>query len=270
MNGWIPTSYALLRADAMVRMSDSDRPIISPWDAEELEVTLHKIEERHWIQLSDLQVGGTRQDISVLANLAGKSSHPKPPPPKQPLRLENTLGFYAQQLFEAEAAEYPNEPQLEHWLLKLAERVCDRVMRGIKAVEAAGHPWKTLAHHGLSDEQMRTSVGESLEQAAAKCLEKKRALPPPKKQPSPPAMPIKSIAPASTISPVKEQLLLLIEETRLTRDQVAEDIGIDLRNHYRHLSGNVIPGKKMVLRYEQYFSKKLARPVRISLPSKDH
>jgi hypothetical protein len=250
-------------------MSDSDRPILSPWDIEELGVELHEIEARHWVQLSELQVGITQQDgVFALVALAGKLGPPKPPEPQQPLRLTNALWSYSQQMFDVEASKYPDDPQLEHWLLKLAEKVSDRVMRGVRAVEANGKPWKSLAHHGLTEERMRTIAGDALKSSIAKWLEKKRATPPDAKRLSPPIAPAKPPASISAVRPVKDQIAALIEETRLTNEKMAEGVGLNVRTPYRHVSGEFAPGKRTVAKYEQFFSRKLGRPVRIDMPPK--
>jgi hypothetical protein len=65
--------------------------------------------------------------------------------------------------------------------------------------------------------------------------------------------------PADSIS---AQLAELFEESRLTREYVAEQIGIDKRNVFRHLRG-IVPRPRQIAAYETFFTERLNRQIRL-------
>lgn len=62
------------------------------------------------------------------------------------------------------------------------------------------------------------------------------------------------------VSPLANQLRVLRDESNLTTDQIAERIGIDPRNVYRHLKG-VIPRPSQMKAYEELFTETLGRKI---------
>ena len=60
----------------------------------------------------------------------------------------------------------------------------------------------------------------------------------------------------------------LLDESRLRPEDIAEDIGIQARNVYRHLAGETVPSLVNVGKYERALSKRLGRPVKLPIPLK--
>ena len=73
------------------------------------------------------------------------------------------------------------------------------------------------------------------------------------------------VAPASPES-IGKQIKAYMLEARLTKGKVAEVLGVDPRTVARHRSGEAIPRLDQVHGYEQLFSKRLNRPVRLQMP----
>ena len=73
---------------------------------------------------------------------------------------------------------------------------------------------------------------------------------------------------ARPVSPksVSEQIKAYMLEARLSKGEVANALGVDPRTVARHRSGTAIPRLDQVHGYEQLFSKRLNRPVRLEMP----
>ena len=67
---------------------------------------------------------------------------------------------------------------------------------------------------------------------------------------------------------IKEQLKQLLIDCRWRPEDIAEEIGIQPRNVYRHLAGETFPTLVNVGKYEKAISKRLGRPVKLPTPSK--
>jgi hypothetical protein len=67
---------------------------------------------------------------------------------------------------------------------------------------------------------------------------------------------------ATSSEEVGSQIRDLMNEARLTKEALAEGIGIQERNVYRHLAGTP-PRAKTIAAYEEFFSKKLKRSVQL-------
>jgi hypothetical protein len=83
----------------------------------------------------------------------------------------------------------------------------------------------------------------------------------------------KEISPGPTATPNPTQrfsdaLRSLLDEARWTSEMVAEKVGIDPRNVYRHLSEDTMPTKANVGKYEEVLSKQLNRKVILPTPEK--
>lgn len=249
--------------------------ILTPWEAEELAAELHKVDETFWASLAEFLTGTSRTaGILAFANPL-ESPPPRPTPPKQPLHFGEVIDRYASVLFDTEADFYPNGERLEQWLSELAQKCCSRVMVGIRSVEAAGRPWKTLEHHGLTDAQMREIAEKSAMSRVDYWIKKKRTPEPEKADQTKsggviPRSTVPFAKPSTEPMDLAQQLRTLAEESRRTNEQIADGVSLNLRTFYRHLSGDVIPGKQTILRYEQFFLKALGRKVRLDVPSRRH
>lgn len=67
---------------------------------------------------------------------------------------------------------------------------------------------------------------------------------------------------------IKDELRRLLDESRLRPEDIAEEIGIEPRNVYRHLSGDTVPSLVNVGKYEKALSEHLGRNVRLPTPEK--
>ena len=71
----------------------SDRPPLHPIMREQIDMLLHKVDERHWPQITAMRV---------------KSYYPAdtPVPPQSPEHLRQEIHWYASMLFKTEADQY--------------------------------------------------------------------------------------------------------------------------------------------------------------------
>jgi len=77
--------------------------------------------------------------------------------------------------------------------------------------------------------------------------------------------PLTQIENRETANNFGRQLQALLDECRLTAEEAAEVIDISPRSVYRHLAGEARPHKRHLAAYEQAFSKRLQKPVRIEI-----
>jgi hypothetical protein len=64
------------------------------------------------------------------------------------------------------------------------------------------------------------------------------------------------------------ELKRLLEEARIRPEDIAEEIGIDARNVYRHIAGKNQPSLVNIGQYEKAFSKRLGRKIALPTPAK--
>jgi hypothetical protein len=124
----------------------------------------------------------------------------------------------------------------------------------------------SLMYHGVSEAEMREVIRTELRSDIDKVL----AIEPPKNAPPKQAIQ-QTIAPVQMTlvhSALHEQLIALLDECRLTREDLADAAGITLRSVYRHLSGEVRPRGHQIAAYEKHFSKVLGREVRLQMSAK--
>src|ERR1700678_2766822 len=98
-------------------MTKSDRPTLGLDIEYQIETAQNQTHTSFWPQLEQLQVPTPEADAA--ARKVWPMTQFQPPSPKRPHALRHVLGNYASLLFESEAAFYPNDPQLLHWLSKL-------------------------------------------------------------------------------------------------------------------------------------------------------
>ena len=67
---------------------------------------------------------------------------------------------------------------------------------------------------------------------------------------------------------IGEELKQLLIDCRCRPEDIAEEIGIQPRNVYRHLAGETVPSLVNVGKYEKALSKRLGRSVKLPLPAK--
>jgi DNA-binding transcriptional ArsR family regulator len=230
-------------------MDNLDRPNLGPQAYEEIDVALHEVDKTYWDKLRKMQVG-----LGFTINIF--EAHPTPP--KRPLRLRDILRSYAQELFSTEANEYPQHSQLQHWRLKLTERVSKRVMDSVQKIEDKGMTISTLDYHGLTQSQMRDIVDEALQEIIEAIS---RQLPEGLKLPSNNQM-------SDNETTISDQLEAVRNEAHLTVEQIAEKMGLAVRSVSRHLSGKAEPRPNNLRQYEKMFSHELRKPIRLRTSGK--
>jgi hypothetical protein len=65
---------------------------------------------------------------------------------------------------------------------------------------------------------------------------------------------------------ISTTLGVLKKETHLSAQKIADGIEIDLRSVQRHLSGDAVPRGSQIAAYEEFFSKKLGRAIKLETP----
>jgi hypothetical protein len=137
-----------------------DRPNLGSEVFEQIEVEMHFQDMRYWKLLASLQMPtplATKHEVS--------SVNDGPPPPLLPVKLSNTITEYVLSLIEVEASKYPKpHPGIRVWMEALARRVEARVLNIIALLEARDS-YRSLAHHGLSQDQVLTIIRENAEWA---------------------------------------------------------------------------------------------------------
>jgi hypothetical protein len=146
----------------------SDRPPLHPITREQIDILLHKVDERHWPQITAMRI---------------KSYYPPdtPVPPQAPEHLRQQIHWYASMLFKTEADQYDQfqgDAHYANWLSNLAERTIARVMKNLDKLENSGtNPLESLiglrgalilGYHGLTtagvEAELRTTLAELCDQ----------------------------------------------------------------------------------------------------------
>ena len=200
--------------------------------------------------------------VSLFAPVLEGLVVPSPVPPQQPLHVLGTVSAYASQLFYVEAREYSRDPQLGHWLEKLAERIKERVLRAVDKIDASPTA-KRLSYHGVTTAQMRETIDAALQLAIEKQL-RQAAAPDSQTRTKEQVIRTQSATMPSEIAadqPISKQIAELCDECRWTVEELAEAVELSPRSVYRHLSEDAAPRKRQLAAYEKAFSTKLKRQV---------
>jgi len=144
-------------------MTKSDRPTLGLDIEFQIETAQNQTHINFWPQLQQLQE--PRPEVDKATRNQWPMIQFQPPAPKRPHALRRVLANYASLLFESEAAFYPNDDQLLHWLSKLAERIEARVFDAVAQIEELGiKHGVSLKHHGLTLAEMRQAMATSIEE----------------------------------------------------------------------------------------------------------
>jgi DNA-binding transcriptional ArsR family regulator len=68
-------------------------------------------------------------------------------------------------------------------------------------------------------------------------------------------------------APIASELRILLDESRVTAEELAEEIDLDVRSVYRHLK-ETPPRKRQIAAYEKFFSARLGRKIRLNTSPK--
>jgi hypothetical protein len=143
-------------------MSKTDRPALRLEIECQIEAAQQQTDKTYWQQLVALQVS-TPQRTEVNRRVFPYVAAGMQPTPKSPNKLRRVLALYAEFSFENEAAYYPSDPQLLHWLAKLTDRIAARILETVTQVEKAGSSHDlSLQHHGLTESDMREAISDAL------------------------------------------------------------------------------------------------------------
>ncbi len=235
-------------------MAATDRPTLGLIVDFQIETAQQQTDRNFWQRLREMQVS-TPEGYRIRRHM-WPILQLQPPTPKSPNKLLGILSTYASLLFESEAVFYPDDPQLESWLTKLADRIVKRVLDVVAQLEESGSDQMvSLSHHCVSLSQMQEAMNTTLAEVIKPRLKQDSSQPP-----TPSAIRIKENCEA-----VGKQIDDLRTECRWTVEELAEEIKLAPRSVYRHLSGDANPRKRQVAAYEKAFSEKLKRHVRLTV-----
>lgn len=267
-------------------MSFSERPPLHGYTCERIDSELYEVDKRHWPRITAMRV---KRHHSV----------DEPVPPQKPEHLLLEIRLYAEALFKAEADHYydfHNDPGYREWLYRLQDRVKARAMKSLDTLESGGtnilehvmgiQGGLILGYHGLTipgvEAELQTMLVELCDQYERGIAPGKTSVtvkgsaaqvPTPE---SPPLIMAKAAAlnatpgkQETTMQPrLSEALDRLLNEARWKPELIAEKVGINPRNVYRHLSGETLPTLSHVGLYESALSKELGRKVKLPTPAK--
>jgi len=140
-------------------------------------------------------------------------------------------GFYS---------EYPDPAYRRHWQSASEKFAFDRIVQCIQ------NDYFVAAYFS-SDTTLVTRIRRTIKNHAERTVRNSISNAP------------LSTSPADSIG---AQLAKLLEESRLTREYVAEQIGIDKRNVFRHLRG-IVPRARQIAAYETFFTERLKKPIKL-------
>lgn len=258
-------------------MSDPFRPPLHPLVWEQIAQLRHKVDERHWPTITEMRV---------------KRYYPpdEPVPPAMPQHLLNQIRWYASMLFGTEADQYEqfrSDQLYPQWLSHLSERVLKHVEESLTILESGDPGALILGYHGLSWRDIKSDLETSLEEIARQYEQglapsqrpqaphaslnlrdmltalTRAVSPPGRSDPPTPQRAEDGSGVAAQEASIGGRIRELREECLLTNEKLAVALGVDRRSVVRHISGQNRPSKKHIEAYEQLFSKKLRREIRL-------
>jgi hypothetical protein len=232
-------------------MSEPDRPPLHPITCEQIDVLLHKVDQRHWSVIRAMRI-----PIFV--------SPSDPVPPKLPRQLVNNLIWYASELFKTEAdnyGEFRRDGRYAAWIERLADRIVKRVLAAVERIER-GNFIATLKYHGVSETEMEKSLRDALRDIGNSYAWKdsNSQIKIEAAQPAAQAS-VQPTAPVPYPEPLAQQLRDLRDECDITAETMAEALGVDPRSIYKHLAAQTVPRRNHIDAYEKLFSERLNRSV---------
>jgi hypothetical protein len=249
-------TVAHTRAQFKGAMRVPDRPPLHEITCEQIDMLLHRVDERHWLVIAKMRVP--------------KYIPPSVPvPPQAPLHLLNNLNSYASELFRAEADNYEqfrSDGRYPAWLSKLAGRVVTRVLDAVDKIEHGdsifGVQVSTLGYHGVTQPEMEKFLRDALWDETHRYTQRDTG---PRVRDE--AVKIVTVAEpqirvnSESSEPISAQIRRLKAECDITAEELAVALKVETRSIHRHLSGEAMPRRKHLAIYESLFSQKLGRPV---------
>lgn len=225
--------------------------------AASIEAQQNHLDEVYWLQLMELRVENEPDSSDIAAALRQA---------KKPAMLMTMLADYARNLYIAEGNLYPDDPRIRQWLENLRDRIVERAMDTVEKMEESGKKRNiSFKYHGVSHEQMRTVMLEEIDSQITARLgpiqpQQNAKLTDAHGQPETKDFQASESKPET----FGDQLKRLLNEARIRPEDIAEEIGIEARNVYRHLAGTTAPTLVNLGKYERALSKHLGRPVRFA------
>lgn len=176
------------------------------------------------------------------------------------LKASTYLSSYVVKIFSLYSAAYIGSPNFRLWTPQLKAMSVQWALNCLADYRGTS-PSMILAYKkmllGALDEHLKTAHGNSLNPLLRQLGEVLSTV-------APTVDKMRASRPASvaTDARIGSQIRDLMNEARLTKEQLAEGIGIQERNVYRHLAGTP-PRAKTLAAYEEFFSKRLKRSVQL-------
>ncbi len=227
-------------------MEDNREPLIDLKGREEIKIRWFHVHEKFWAELAPLRNLRPWLESSTFAKFAAlaggeNAPAPKPPMPRQPLRLFEILVRYANELYEGEFVYYPGSPEIDIWISVLASNIEQMVIDNVETIGA-------LTFHATIDE-MREAIREGLRKYVTTLRKPIYFLPLPDSEPQSPAPTFQSSNPE--VRSVKSIGERLDDAALLTgHKQVWSAIGISKSSYFEVKSGG--GGKKAKKKVESY------------------
>jgi hypothetical protein len=143
-----------------VSRDERDSPPLGAELYESIEREQYKIHKHYWDILHPLAV--------PLHFASG------PRPPKQPIHVRRILGDYARELFDIEAATYPDDKRLSQWFAALALRIETIIFGKLSEItRSTGLAFHSLDYHATKDEMraaIRAALAKHIEKYLSHCL----------------------------------------------------------------------------------------------------
>jgi hypothetical protein len=155
-------------------MTTTDRPKLSLEVRFQIETAQNQIHLKYRTLIQQMQVPTEEAEAERLKFYPTIKYNP--PMLKSPQSLRLMIAQYSSFLFESEVTFYPNDPQLEHWLEKLAERIHGAVLETVVKLQQVGVARKiTLMYHGVTFPEMRETISETLREDIERHLRRRMA-----------------------------------------------------------------------------------------------
>lgn len=243
-------------------MNTLGRPPLHAITCEQIDQLLHRVDQQHW--------------PNIVAFRA-KRRYPldEPIPPLTPEHLMSAIRWYASMLYKSEADQYEqfrSDSQYPVWLSRLSDRMIGRVMKALDQLDGADPDALLLSYHGLRKDQIETELKKFLwdigKQYELGTAPGQRGTGAPET-----IAPIQmglSRADTPAQGTLGNQIESLIAECEFTKEHVAELLGVDVRQVYRHCAGQTVPRRSHIAIYQNLFSKKLGKTIILSTSVKRH
>jgi hypothetical protein len=171
-------------------------------------------------------------------------------------RANHLLCGYATQIFDIEARGYRRKSNFSpSWLPEIVDESIHRILI---CADKKGYP---PGEFKLLLEVLQREIQDYIGSAVPLIKHPDSIVPLPSLTSLPTPQPLLITPQVETKSKFSEELEKLLEEARWKPEDIAEKIGIDPRNVYRHLASQTAPSLTNTGKYEAALSKRLARKV---------